>query len=128
MIFRYKVEQTDLDTNGIGMANSIDVNLMTSLKDEAGNSVNPLTFTPPANLSDVLVKGGDPNVILSLTELSVDENAGTGTYTVRLNSEPTSAVTVALRSADPGVVTVSPSILTFEVNNDNNKIWSAPRQ
>ena len=125
--FRYEVVQTDLDTDGIEMTNSIDLGLGTSLKDEMGNLVSPLTFTAPSNLSDVLVKGGGPNVILSLTELSVGENGGTGTYTVRLNSEPTHPVTVALRSADTSVATVSPSSLTFEVNNDNNKIWSAPQ-
>ena len=126
LIFRYQVAEADSDGDGIEIINSIDLNSGTLL-DGAGNSVDLLTFTLPTNLSDVLVSGSDPNVILSLTNLSVDENGDTGTYKVRLNSKPTHPVTVALRSADTGVATVSPRTLTFEVNDNNGKIWSNPQ-
>ncbi len=121
LVFRYEVGQTDLDTNGIGMQSSIDLN-SGSLEDSSSNAVSPLTFTLPTNLSDVLVSRGVPNVVLSLTELSVEENGGTGTYQIRLNSEPTSAVTLALGSADSSVATVSPGILSFSTDN-----WSSPQ-
>ncbi len=123
LIFRYEVGQTDLDTDGIGMGASPSIDLNSgNLKDSSGNAVSSLTFTAPGNLSSVVVAGGNPNVVLSLTELSVEENAGTGTYQIRLNSQPTSAVTVALGSADSSVATVSPGTLSFSTDN-----WSSPQ-
>ncbi len=127
--FRYQVVEADSDSDGIAMADSIDLNSGT-LVDEAGNGAT-LTFTngnKPDNLFNVLVSGSDPNVILSLTNLSVDENGGTGTYTVKLNSQPTGTVTVTLGSSDTDVVTVTPATLSFEADNSNGKLWSNPKQ
>ncbi len=128
LIFRYQVIPEDSDSDGIAMADSIDLNSGT-LVDEAGNGAT-LTITDgnkPDNLFNVLVSGSDPNVILSLTNLSVDENGGTGTYTVKLNSQPTGTVTVTLGSSDTDVVTVTPASLSFEADNSNGKLWSNPQ-
>ncbi len=43
----------------------------------------------------------------------VTETGGQATFTVRLNTEPSAAVTVAVTSQDPGEGTVDPSSLTF---------------
>ncbi len=126
LTFRYEIKYIDMDNDGIGMTNSIDPNSGT-LGDEAGNSVSPLTFTLPTNLSSVLVNGSDPNVVLSATNLSVGEDGGTITYTVRLNSEPTASVTIHITSNDTEVATVSPLGLTFETDDTNGKIWSSPK-
>ena len=128
LVFRYSVASVDSDDDGIEMADSIDLN-SGSIKDIAGNSLNSLTFTRPTNLSGVLVEGDRANVILSETNLSIGENGGTGTYTVRLNKAPlnSNSVTVVLSSADGSVATVSPSILTFEAHNNNNNLWSTPK-
>ncbi len=128
IVFRYTVGQTDSDTNGIGMTESVDLN-SGILKDRAGNSVNPLTFTLPTNLSGVIINGGQANVVISKTDVEVDENGGTEAYTVKLNKAPSSPVTVTVIvvSGDRNVATVSPSTLTFEVNNDNGRLWSTPQ-
>jgi len=55
-------------------------------------------------------------VILSRSELSVDEAGGTATYTVRLASPPTGEVTVTPSSSDETVATVSEA-LTFTTSN-----------
>jgi hypothetical protein len=47
------------------------------------------------------------------TGLQTTEAGGTSTFTVRLTSQPDSAVTIALSSSDTGEGTVSPASLTF---------------
>ncbi len=47
------------------------------------------------------------------------ETGGTATFTVRLNSEPTDAVAIAVASGDTGEGTVSPSDLTYTSANWN---------
>ena len=136
LIFRYIIQGTDSDTDGIGMRNSVDLNSGT-LKDIVGNAVNPLTFTVPTNLSSVRVEGSAPNVVLSKTDLEVSENGGVGTYTLKLNKAPSHPVTVTLESGDTSIATVSSNTdtdsssttvtLRFESDNTNNKIWSTPQ-
>ena len=48
------------------------------------------------------------------------EAGGTDTFTVKLNSEPTADVTVAVSSLDTGEGTVSPNTLTFTTGNWND--------
>ena len=50
------------------------------------------------------------------------EAGGTVTFTIRLNSEPTSSVTLPLSSTDTSEGTVSPSSLTFTAAN-----WNVPQ-
>ena len=60
-------------------------------------------------------------VTVSKTTVSADEDGGTDTYTVVLDSEPTGSVTVTPASGDTSVVTVS-TALTFTASN-----WSTPK-
>jgi hypothetical protein len=56
---------------------------------------------------------------VSLTTLTVGENAGTGTFTVKLNTQPQSDVVVSLTSSAVGEATVAPATLTFTSANWN---------
>ena len=58
-----------------------------------------------------------PSYTLSGTSFNIAENAGTATYTVVLGSQPTSAVTVNISSADATEIAVSPSSLSFSTSN-----------
>ena len=122
LVFRYQIVQTDTDSDGLGMTGSIDLN-SGSIRDKAGNSLTTLAFSLPSNLSDVLVDGSAKNVVISKTDLSVNEKGGVGTYTVKLNKAPEGTVTVSL-SAVGSVATVSPASLTFEANDNNQKLWN----
>ncbi len=55
-------------------------------------------------------------VVFSSTNVSVEEG-DTATYSVRLPTEPTGNVTVAVASSDTGAAGVSPSSLTFTATN-----------
>ncbi len=54
-----------------------------------------------------------------ISEISVDEGS-TATYTVVPATEPSSPLTILLRSSDEASVTVSPSSLTFTVGTNGN--------
>ena len=58
-------------------------------------------------------------VTVSASDLTVAEGE-TGTYTVKLDTEPGGSVTVAVSSGDAEVATASPAALTFTTGN-----WSA---
>ena len=82
---------------------------------ESGATVADVTVT----VTDDDTKG----VTISKTTLDVGENLGTGTYTVKLNSEPTGGnVTVGVSSGTPAVATVSSASFTFNASN-----WGTPR-
>ena len=74
------------------------------------------TVTVTVDDDDVLL----PGYVFSPQQLSVDEG-DTATYTLRLATEPTGAVTVALSSSDSGAVTV-PTSFVF-----TNRNWYQPR-
>lgn len=61
LVFRYTVNPGHLDSNGIESSSPLDLNSGT-LKDQAGNDVSPLTFTPP-NTTGVIVDATAPYVI-----------------------------------------------------------------
>ncbi len=52
-------------------------------------------------------------LLLSETELAVDEGVGGSAFTVKLASQPTAVVTVEVASSDPGAVEATPARLTF---------------
>ena len=54
--------------------------------------------------------------------ITTTESGVTATFTVRLNSQPTAAVTIALSSSDPTEGTVAPASLTFTPAN-----WNTPQ-
>ncbi len=56
-------------------------------------------------------------IVLSKTEVSVGEAGATNTWTVKLGSQPTAEVTVAVASDATGSATVSPASLTFTTEN-----------
>ena len=61
------------------------------IQDAAGNDA--------AALTDQAVTNATPGIVLSPTSLTVAED-GTGTYTVRLNTQPTGTVTVTVAQLD----------------------------
>ena len=63
----------------------------------------------------------DPGVVISRPSMGLEEGR-TGTYTVRLNTDPGGTATVRTASADTGAVRVSPASLTFTSTN-----WRTPR-
>ena len=69
---------------------------------------------------DVVDAGVPAGLVVSAESLSVDEGA-TASYTLRLATQPTDAVTVVVTSSDTGAVSVPPSF-TFTTGN-----WNQPR-
>ena len=63
------------------------------------NDTAGVTVSPDTSLDSAVVEGG------------------TGTYTVVLASQPSASVAVTPTSADPTVVTVPPTVLTFTTGN-----------
>ena len=74
--------------------------------------------TTAADVSVTVSDNDTAGVSVSPTSLSVDES-GTTTYTVVLDTEPSSSVTVTPSSNDTGAATFSPSGLTFTSSNWN---------
>ena len=62
----------------------------------------------------------EPGLVLSPTTLTVDEG-GSGTFTVKLATQPTAGVTVSVRSSRNSIATVSPGSLTFTTSNWSNE-------
>ena len=61
----------------------------------------------------------DAGLVVSETEVSTSEPSGADTFTVKLTTQPTADVTVAVVSSDAGEATVSASSLTFSDSNWN---------
>ena len=85
---------------------------------------DPVTLTHTANGGDyvnvtkelpvTVYDDEETNVLVSRTELSLAEGNATGTsYTVRLSSQPTATVTVAITGHDGTDLTLSTTTLTF---------------
>ena len=93
-----------------GLDNNVRYRFRIRARNSGGDSPdsNTATATPQAL-----------GVTLSKTELTVNEGS-TGTYTVKLNTDPGGNVTVTPTSADSGAVSVSPGSLTF----NSSKPWS----
>jgi uncharacterized repeat protein (TIGR01451 family) len=70
------------------------------------------------NAADVSVSNSDNDVagitVTPTSGLTTTEAGGTATFTIRLNSQPTGTVTIALGSSDTTEGTVSPSSVTFD--------------
>ena len=79
-----------------------------------------------ATVPDVTVSTTDaassPALVVSATAAEVAEDGGEGTWTVRLASVPSAAVTVTLASSSTADATVTPAALTFDRTN-----WFRPR-
>ena len=55
--------------------------------------------------------------VSALSASSISEDAGSTTFTVVLNTQPSSDVTIGVSSSDTGVATVSPASLSFTSAN-----------
>lgn len=90
---------------------------------------NGLPYAPAAsftiNADTILYAQWTANVAgftLSKSASTVDENGGSDTFTVVLDSQPASDVVFDVTSSDTGEATVSPTSLTFTTAN-----WDAPQ-
>ena len=81
----------------------------------SGDGYDGVSATLTANVDDDDSQG----ITLSSTTASLTEGGGTGTYTVKLATQPTASATVAVSSGDTGAVTTSPAALTFTTDNWN---------
>jgi alpha-tubulin suppressor-like RCC1 family protein len=54
---------------------------------------------------------------LSTVSVNVPENSGTGTYTIRLNTQPTATVSFAITSDNTSQITVAPDNISFGSGN-----------
>ena len=82
-----------------------------------GTSILSAASVPGTEVTSatVTIKDG-PGVSMEPTTLTVDEG-GSGVYTLVLNTDPGSNVTVTPTSGDSGALTVSPASLTFTPSN-----------
>ena len=71
-----------------------------------------------ASVSVSVTDDDTANLVLNLTSLTVGE-AGSGTFTVKLATQPSGQVNVTVSSNDTGAATVSPASLTFTTGNWN---------
>ena len=98
--------------------------------DRAGSvthSVSGADYATGETLDSVSVTLTDKDtaaLVVSAVSGQATEDGGTATFTVKLATQPTAAVTIAVSSDDTGEGTVSPATLTFETDDTNNKIWS----
>ena len=68
----------------------------------------------------IIVDNETAGVTVSPTSgLRTTEAGGTATFTIRLNSQPTGSVTIALSSSDTSEGTVAPASVTFDATNFN---------
>ncbi len=67
----------------------------------------------PADVAVTVTDDDAAGITVSEATLTVAEAAGTGTFTVVLQSQPTADVTIAVSSDATGNATVSPATLTF---------------
>ncbi|MDA8791639.1 hypothetical protein N9N67_00265 [Bacteriovoracaceae bacterium] len=97
--FRYSINGSDVDSNGVELISPLDLNISGSIKDQAGNDAQ-LTFTPPDtsgitfNLVTVNVTGlsNDLNPTQSKT-WSWGCDAGSCTYRYAINTSATHTFT-----------------------------------
>ena len=87
---------------------NIAYTILVSVNDAASDDA----FDALADQSVSVVNNDDDSagVIVDPTSISTDEDAGTETFTIRLNSRPTAPVTINLISTDTQEGTVAPSV------------------
>jgi hypothetical protein len=80
---------------------------------DAGPDLPPDAGTPPD-----AAPPPTPEIVVSATTLTVNENGATGaTVTVKLSAAPDAAVTVAVASSNTAAATVDPASLSFDATN-----------
>ena len=88
---------------------------------DASRSANEYDAVTIAGVAVTVTDDDTAGVSVSETTLTVDEG-GRGSYTVRLNTQPTSDVVIGVTRSGSPDVTVSPATLTFSSSN-----WSTPQ-
>ena len=78
-----------------------------------GNTAAGGGYGESAAVTATVADSDTKQVLLSTTRVALTEGGSTGSYTVRLSTEPTAAVTVTVSSGDADAVTVAPDTLTF---------------
>ena len=90
---------------------------LTATATGGGYEENTNVTQPVADSVDVTITEDDvAGVTVSPTALQVMEG-GTGSYTIKLNSDPGGAVTITAVSGTPATAQVSPNVLTFNSAN-----------
>jgi hypothetical protein len=91
--------------------------------DASGSSLST-TVSMNANKNVTAVFEYDPPgfTLSQTTGITTTESGGTDSFTIVLNSRPSSSVTIGLSSSDSTEGTVSPSSITFTTSD-----WSSPR-
>ncbi len=87
-----------------------------SSTDASYNGINPTDVSVTNNDNDVA------GITVSPTSLTTNESGGNKTFTIALNTQPTSNVTINISSDDLTEGTVSPSSVQFTSSN-----WSTPQ-
>ena len=87
---------------------TVTVTVSASGGDYAGNTATVTVTVDDDDTTDLVVNRGS---------LTVDEDGGGGTFTVRLATQPTQQVSVSVSSADSGAVSVPSQPLTFTTQN-----------
>ena len=104
-------------------ANDADtVNDVVTLTHSAASTDIGYQDIPIASVDATVTDNDTPSMTVTPSMLDVDEGV-TATYTVKLNTAPTSNVTVAITSDDPGAATVSTASLTFT----SHELGNAPQ-
>jgi hypothetical protein len=105
---------TSLSTNGSGNGSFSVLGLNRATRND---SITATATDPNGNTSEFSAcqTAGTPAVIVSPTAVSVTEGGSGSNFTVRLNTVPTSTVTVNL-AYNTSQLTISPTSLTFQPN------------
>ena len=120
-----KVMPNSLTFTSLNFAGMQPVTVTADLDADAADDTANLTHRPSgggygtSQNKDLIVTVTDDDtaaLVLSSPTLEVDEG-GQNTYTVKLQTPPTTTVTVTVSSDDPGAATVSGSTLRFTTSN-----------
>ena len=74
------------------------------------------------SVSVTVADNDSADIVVSPTGVTVNENAGSGDFTIVLSQQPTSNVVIDLSSGDTDEATVSPTTVTFTPSN-----WDQPQ-
>ena len=102
-------DERTVTVSGVQDADSLEESVTVTLSATGGD------FGGKSGTVVVTVKDDEapkPNLVLSPRTLTIEEG-GTGTFTVKLATEPTASVTVSVGSSRSGIATASPATIAF---------------
>ena len=123
-------ESFTIQPNAFGTAREVTINV--AADDDSNNESATITLTASgaefagktATVSVSVIDDEVPGLRVSTNEVTISqEDGGTVTFMVQLNTQPTGDVTVTIESRDTGAVTVTtpdPATLTFTTANYND--------